>query len=127
MQRTEQLTAIRPSIPNIMEEQAVSSQERFQNLVLRPILKLQHELLTALFIHYLHKHKIVFFELSNLKKQAFIQQAVQRDSKFRNLLVGTIVGQFTIEEYQQFIQDERRLTKRMMDMCKKRLQDTYNL
>ena len=123
MQRSKQLTALRPNIPTIIEEQTVSSQERFQNLVLRPILKLQHELLVALFTHYVHKHKSVFAELSDLKKQAFIQQAIQRDSKFRNLLVGTIVGQFTVEEYQQFIQDERRLTKRMMDMCMKRLQD----
>ncbi len=125
MQRSQQLIALRPSIPTILEEQATSSQELFQNKVLRPILKLQHDLLLALFERYAQKRKGVFFDLSNLKKQAYIQQAIQRDRQFRNLLVGSIVGQFTVEEYVRYTEDEQRLTKRMMDMCVKRLQGHF--
>lgn len=125
MQRSEQLLALRPSIPTIIEEQVTSSQEQFQNKVLRPILKLQHDLLVAIFKQYAHKRKGVFFDLPPSKKQAYIQQAIQRDRQFRNLLVGSIVGQFTIEEYAQFIEDEQRLGKRMMDMCVKRLQGHF--
>ncbi len=125
MQRSKQLKALRPSIPTILEEQAISSQEQFQNKVLRPILKLQNDLLVAIFKKYAHKRKGVFFDLSNLKKQAYLQQAIQRDQQFRNLLVGSIIGQFTVEEYTQFAEDEQRLVKRMMDMCVKRLQDHF--
>jgi len=125
MQRSKQLLALRPNIPTITEEQITSSQEQFQNKVLRPILKLQHDLLCAVFKRYAHKRKGVFFDLSNLKKQAYIQQAIQRDRQFRNLLVGSILGQFTVEEYSQYIEDEQRLGKRMMDMCVKRLQDHF--
>ena len=125
MQRSKHLIALRPSIPSIIEEQTISSQEHFQNKILRPILKLQNDLLIALFKNYAHKRKGVFFDLSNLKKQAYIQQVIQRDGKLRNLLIGSIIGQFTIEEYQQFVDDEQRLTKRMMNMCTKRLQDAF--
>lgn len=123
MQRSIQLQALRPNIPTIIEEQVTSSQEQFQNKILRPILKLQHDLLIALFQQYAHKRKGVFFELSTLKKQNYIQQSIQRDRQFRNLLIGSLVGQFTLEEYASFVEDEQRLTKRMMDMCIKRIQD----
>ena len=123
MQRTEQLKNIRPSIPTIAIENATTTQEQFQNQVLRPILKFQNDLLVALFKQYIIKRKGVFNGLSTEKKSAYIQQAIQQDQNFRNLLVGSIVGQFTVEEYQVFSTEENKLTKRMMAMCVHRLQD----
>ncbi len=123
MQRTEQLKNVRPNIPTIAIENATTAQEQFQNQVLRPILKFQNDLLVALFKQYVIKRKGIFDGLSREKKLAYIQQAIQRDQNFRNLLVGSIVGQFTLEEYQVFSSQENKLTKRMMEMCVQRLQD----
>ena len=123
MQRTEQLTDLRPPIPTISIENSTTTQEKFQNQVLRPILKFQNNLLVAIFKQYVIKRKGVFNDLSSEKKLAYIQQVIQRDQNFRNLLVGSVVGQFTIEEYQTFSSDENKLTKRMMEMCVQRLQN----
>jgi len=123
MQRDQILKSARPSIPIIIEENAVSDQERFQNQVLRPILKLQNDLLVQLFQSYIARRKGVYHQLTLPKKEAYIADAIQKDHSFRNLLVGCIIGQLTVEEYGLFATHERELTRRMMDMCVKRLQD----
>ena len=123
MQRTKQLINVRPSIPTIAIKNATTAQEQFQNQVLRPILKFQNDLLVAIFKQYIIKRKGVFNDLSAEKKLVYIQQAIQRDHNFRNLLVGSVIGQFTLEEYQTFSKEENKLTKRMTEMCIQRLQD----
>ena len=123
MQRSDHLRNLRPNIPTITIKNATSPQEQFQNQVLRPILKFQNDLLVAIFKQYVIKRKGVFNDLSSEKKLAYIQQGIQRDQNFRNLLVGSVVGQFTIEEYQTFASEENKLTKRMMEMCVQRLQE----
>jgi len=54
---------------------------------------------------------------------SFIENAVQRDIKFRNSLKGMIIGQFTLEEYEIYIQNSSALNKRMMNMVIERLKD----
>lgn len=58
---------------------------------------------------------------------AFIENAVQKDMKFRNSLKGMIIGQFTVEEYSTYIQNSSALNKRMMNIVKERLQDNIQL
>jgi len=53
----------------------------------------------------------------------YISNAVQKDMKFRNSLKGMIMGQFTLEEYNLYIQNSSALNKRMMNMVIKRIQD----
>ena len=123
MQRTSQLKELRPDIPSIIEEHAASQQEKFQNQVLRPILKFQNDLLVQLFKHYAHKRKGRFYDLSIPEKRLYIEKVIQKDKSFRNLLVGSIVGHFTVEEYVVFMEAEGDLTRRMMQMCALRLQE----
>ena len=123
MQRDQILKSARPLIPIIIEERAITDQEKFQNQVLRPVLKLQNDLLVQLFNRYAEKRKGVYHGLSIPKKKVYIEAAIQKDRSFRNLLVGCIVGQFTTAEYVLFAKEENALTKRMMQMCVKRLQD----
>ena len=44
--------------PTIATAPAATADERFQNTALRPVLKLQHDLLLAVFRHYLTKRKV---------------------------------------------------------------------
>ncbi|GAK89105.1 hypothetical protein JCM19297_3629 [Nonlabens ulvanivorans] len=62
--RDEYLVALRPEIPNARVSDDMSVEEQFQNRTLRPIAKLQHDLLIAVFHNYIKKHKNVFW--SNL-------------------------------------------------------------
>lgn len=98
-----------------------SFEEYFQNEILRPILKLQNDLLIITFINYVNKNKIDFNSFSVEKKIVVIENSIQKDIKFRNTLKGMIVGLFTIEEYKKYIQNSSSLNKRIMGMLIERI------
>lgn len=93
-----------------------SSEEKFQNQTLRPILKTQNDLLLAVFKNYIAKQKIDFKVFTPEKKMLFIENAIQRDIKFRNSLKGMIIGFFTLLEYEEYILNSSNLNKRMMNL-----------
>ncbi|MGJ8732477.1 MAG: glyoxalase, partial [Cellulophaga sp.] len=64
-----------------------------------------------------------FYTLVLDKRLEYIDNAVQKDIKFRNALKGIVIGQFTVEEYQIYIQNSSALNKRMMSMAVTRLKD----
>ena len=125
--RAQLLKGIRPEFPATTLNDNMSADGRFQNLVLRPVIKFQHELLIAAFRNYIIKHKNVFFDLSVEKRSSYIENAIHKDQKFRNSLKGMIIGQFTVEEYQVYIQNSSALNKRMMNIVKNRLLDNIQL
>jgi hypothetical protein len=120
-ERDTQLIGMRPELPKINTHAQMSDQESFQNHTLRPILKLQNDLILALFRHYIEKHKGVFYEISPERKMDYIESAVHKDTKFRNVLKGLVLGQFTLEEYQIYAQDSSALNKRILSMIKERI------
>ncbi len=119
--RAQALKQIRPEFSTNTINDTMSADERFQNLVLRPIIKFQHPLFIASFKNYIKKHKNVFFELSLDKRMDYIENAMHKDMKFRNSLKGMVIGQFTVEEYGIYIQNSSALNKRMMTIVKERL------
>ena len=125
--RDSYLLALRPEIPSAKVSENMSADEQFQNTTLRPVIKLQDELFLAAFKNYIKKHKNVFYELSLKQRLAYIDNAIHKDTKFRNSLKGMVIGQFTIEEYQKYIQNSSALNKRMMNLVTQRLQDNVQL
>lgn len=121
--RSNHLRSIRPEISIAKVTEMTVSDEQFQNQTLRPILKFQNALLLSVFKNYIRKHKNRFFELSLEKRMEFIERAIQKDIKFRNSLKGMVIGHFTEEEYQCYVQNSSALNKRMMNMVIARLQD----
>ena len=125
--RSENLLSIRPIIASAKIHDAMRSEELFQNKTLRPIIKMQHDLLISVFSNYICKHKNVFYELSLEKQLAYIENAIHKDTKFRNSVKGMIIGQFTIEEYTLYIENSSALNKRMMTIVKERLINSVQL
>ncbi|SRX55889.1 glyoxalase [Aequorivita sp. CIP111184] len=117
------LLSMRPEIPSAKITTNMSADECFQNKTLRPVVKLQKNLLLAAFRNYIAKHKNVFYDLNVEKKLDYIENAIQKDIKFRNSLKGIIIGHFTIDEFEIYIQNSSALNKRMMDIVKERLKD----
>ena len=120
-QRDDHLVKMRPDLGQVRTNDQMSSQEFFQNNTLRPILKLQNDLIVALFRHYVEKHKGVFYELSPERKMDYIESAIHKDMKFRNILKGLVLGQFTLEEYRAYSADSSAINKRILSMIKERL------
>ena len=122
-----ELLKLRPEIPTAIVSSSMSSEEYFQNKTIRPIVKLQNELLVEVFKHYVKKHKNVFYDLTIEKRLDYIENAVHKDMKFRNSLKGIIIGQFTIEEHKAYVQNSSALNKRMMRIVKERLKSNIQV
>ena len=125
--RSSHLKRIRPILNKAKVSPETSSDESFQNLTLRPIIKLQNALFIQVFKNYIRKHKNRFYELSLEQRLQYIERAIQKDIKFRNALKGMVIGHFTVEEYEIYIQNSSALNKRMMNMVIERLKDQVQL
>ena len=125
--RDSALLKIRPQIPSAIKTNSMSEGEFFQNNTIRPIAKLQNDLLVEVFKHYIKKHKNVFYDLSIEKRLDYIENSIHKDMKFRNSLKGIIIGQFTINEHRQYVQNSSALNKRMMCIVKDRLKKNLQL
>ncbi|MEM1324985.1 MAG: glyoxalase [Bacteroidota bacterium] len=110
--------------PVLSTQPTTTEIEQFQNEVLRPILKFQHELLIALFRHYIKQRKDVFRKLQPKKQLDYIQHSISKDGKLRELLIGMIIGHFTSEEWLSYLTYEKPIRKRMIDLMVQRVQDT---
>lgn len=104
-----------------------STEEAFQNKVLRPILKLQNDLFVTSFSNYITKYKGDFYNLTLDKRLAVIENAIQKDAKYRNTLKGMVIGLFTKEEYLLYLTNSSNLNKRMMTMLIERLKSQVQL
>ena len=116
-----------PIISSAIVSSTMSDGERFQNQTLRPIIKFQNDLFIAVFTNYIKKYKSVFYNLSLEKKMDYIDNAIQKNIKFRNSLKGMIIGQFTVDEYEIYINSSSSLNKRMMGIVIERLKDQVQL
>ncbi|MDA9203677.1 glyoxalase [Flavobacteriaceae bacterium] len=124
--RPNDIIKIRPVL-NLKNSSQITDEESFQNDTLRPIIKLQSPILIETYRNYIIKHKNVFYELSNEKKLDYIENSINKNQKFRNLLKGMIIGLFTIEEYHIYKKNSSSLNKRMMNIILKRLQDNLQI
>lgn len=126
-ERDHYLVALRPEIPNARVSDDMSDDEQFQNRTLRPIAKLQQDLLVAVFRNYITKHKNVYYGLTAPKRLDYIENAVNRDQKFRNALKGMMIGLLTVPEYEHYIKNSSALNKRMMNLVRERLINSMQL
>ena len=125
--RSTNLKSIRPVIASAQVNDTMSLDECFQNGTLRPVIKMQNHLLIMVFRNYISKRKNVFYDLSLPKQLGYIDHTINKDIKFRNSIKGMIIGQFTVEEYEVYIQNSSALNKRMMNIVKERLVSNIQL
>ena len=127
MIRTKVILKLRPEINRINTELDSTVVEKFQNNTLRPILKIQHDLLILVFHSCLIKNKILFEKLSESEKKSTLNQLFQKDLAFRNQCLGIIIGLFTLDEYHSYEENSGDYTKRITTMLKQRILSTYDL
>jgi len=113
---------IRPTvvIPNTPDKHLPI--ELFQNEVLRPILKLQHSVLFALFHH---TERSFSNDWGNLKKELKLERIetlIMKNGPLRNVLVGVVVGQLEEAEMKVYLKDKREYDRRIVRMVVQRIQ-----
>ena len=113
----------RPILSDLVNP-GTSKTERFQNEVIRPVIKMQHNLLTVLFQDYTKQRKIDFDVLDKEKQIEKINTTLIKDTNFKNILLGIILGQFSVDELTYFTKKPSELKRRIIQIIKQRLQDS---
>ena len=113
---------LRPVLKNLINSNTTDL-ERFQNEVLRPIIKMQNNLLVALFKNYIRNRKIEFNKLKAEVQENKINSILTKDINFKNILLGSIIGHFNKNEIKIYLKSKSELNKRIIQMVKQRLQD----
>ncbi len=132
MDRNKALIKFRPSIETIDNNLAINPVEIFQNDVIRPIMKFQHELIISLFAAYVNQKKKSEDYMTNISvtKETFdhlINQLSFKDPSFLNLLTGLIVGQMTVKEFEKFVTHQPEYRRRIFTMTKKKILRQWEL
>ena len=118
--------SIRPTIASIDASASVNPHEIFQNQVLRPILKLQHDIIIFTVAHAIIRKGNKYAEIHVSEKETYLTDTLLRDLALFNQLKGIIIGMMTIEEMRTYKNDERNLNKRITSLLKKRILDSQN-
>ena len=120
----EELVALRPIIYTVRHSD-VSALEQFQNESLRPIIKMQHDVLVGLV-----KSQANFDELLQRKGSAHqfhdrVRTFIVKQPGLKHQLIGMIVGMFTLEELAIYAKHATDFNKRISGMICQRIADTY--
>jgi hypothetical protein len=98
--------------------------EKFQNEAIRPIIKMQHNLLIILFQNYLKHRKINFNNLKKEKQKERINIILTKDTNFKNILLGIVIGHFSKNELIFYTKNTSELKRRIIQIVNQRSQDS---
>ena len=115
------LKDLRPEVTHAKVMNNTGEEERFQNQTLRPIAKFQNDLIISIFKNYIKRRKNTFYTLSLPDRENYIDHAIKKDLKFRNLIKGVFIGLFTDDEYKEYIENASNLDKRIANLTIERL------
>ncbi|MDG1276483.1 MAG: hypothetical protein P8O16_04330 [Algoriphagus sp.] len=117
---------LRPIIKT-KEFEKSTDEEKFQTLTLRPILKLQNDLLLGLFKNHITESKIMYYSLSPENKVLFIENSLQKNIVLKNKLIGVTLGMLTIEELAVYSANTNLYNKRIMSLLIERIRSQISL
>lgn len=115
---------VRPNLINLINSNT-SEIERFQNEVLRPIIKMQNNLLVAFFKSYIKNNKVKFNTLKAKVQENKINSILTKDINFKNILIGSIIGHLEENEIEIYFKSKTEINKRIIQIIKQRLHDNF--
>ena len=98
--------------------------ELFQNDTLRPIIKMQHDLLLTLFNNLVKRLSIKWQVIEDSKKIKLVKSQISSNTQFKNQLLGIIIGQFDKSELDKYLLNSKEYNKRTLNIVAERLIST---
>ncbi|MCD8449985.1 glyoxalase [Tenacibaculum dicentrarchi] len=98
--------------------------EDFQNKTIRPILKLQHELLLQFFIFFCKSQKVDIVHIEKEKFNKAVNSITKKNINLKNQFLGLIIGQFTVGEFEFYKDNNTDINKRILMMIGQRIKDS---
>jgi hypothetical protein len=103
----------RPTLPTEIMEGIINPAEEFQNMVLRPIIKMQSDLLMAHISAKVKSLKIEWEGMKPIKKTEALTTLMTKDQAFKSEIVGMVIGQFDLEEYTTYLKMQKEINRRI--------------
>ena len=113
------LLALRPLVA-IETTDVQDTVGHFLHATLRPVLKLQNDLLLAVIADFMRDHHIT---LRPTDQHHQLTEMLTRNTKLRYTIVGLITGQFTAAEYAFYHLHRAELNRRLLEMALHRVLD----
>ncbi len=117
--RSQLLKGIRPTIE--IDNSKSTDLEVFQSVSLRPILKLQNEVILSLINNFLAEHKVVVKNLTPNKKIERLHDIFKNNIQQKQLMLGVVIGHFTNDEIVFYNANKKETTKRIITMLLERV------
>jgi hypothetical protein len=118
------MSKIRPLVNIENKSEIHLEKELFQNKVIRPVLKMQHDIIVKIFNIYIKKLATDWDNLKKSKKIQFIDNQLSKNIQLKNLVIGIVVGQLDETEIDEYIIHSREYNKRIIQMSIQRLLST---
>lgn len=121
MSREKTIKSLRPDIPSIVISNNMTPNEKFQNEVIRPILKYQNDLILKYVLLKINSSKANYYQKDRSEKIAYIESILLRDNNVRQQLIGLTISCFTCDELEYYMLNESEHKKRINTMIKQRI------
>lgn len=113
----------RPILPKEILAGIATPEEDFQNKVLRPIIKMQSDLLIAHLHNKLLSNKVDFKVLSSANKEIVLTALFSSDQAFKREIIGMVIGHFTLDEYERYVGFNKEINRRISQIVLNRSLD----
>ena len=119
--RDRQLLALRPEIATADPDAASSDAEAFLHRTLRPVLKLQNDVLLALVAADVRKRVTGFARFAPDDQRERLDQMLRQDSRLKDRLLGVVLGALTAGELAFTLENESEVRRRIMALLAERV------
>ncbi|HEX8428452.1 hypothetical protein [Hymenobacter sp.] len=116
------LLALRPAVATAPASGDATSGD-FLHHTLRPVLKLQNELLLAVVADFVRDHHVPLATASAADQQRLLTELLTRNVKLRYTVIGLISGLFTGAELAFYREHRSELNRRLLELAVRRVQD----
>lgn len=117
------LLALRPTLPQMLPASGHATPADFLHHTLRPLLKLQNELLLTVAADFVRDHHIPLAAAAATEQQRLLAELLSRNTKLRYTVVGLVCGLFTAAELAYYRQHRPELNRRLLELATRRVQD----
>ena len=117
------LLALRPTIATALPPEPEATVGDFQHRTLRPVLKLQNEVLLRTVTRFLRDHHVPFATALPELQGRYLTELLGRNVKLRYTIVGLITAFFTEVEAGFYDQHHAELNRRLLELALRRVLD----
>jgi hypothetical protein len=123
MDRTE-LIELRPLVAGASTENSKPI-ETFQNEALRPVIKMQHEIIISSIGSNEQFKQFLVKKGARIDFHNRIHNYISKQQDIKNQLIGMVLGMLTLQEFDFYHQHQNELNKRITQMISQRISDTF--